>query len=44
MDLALNNLQRLVCHKTQKNQQPTNYRKNLYKKKLTVYDKKKLAV
>ena len=24
MDLALNNLQRLICHKTQTNNQPTN--------------------
>ena len=24
MDLALNNLQRLICHKTQTNKQPTN--------------------
>ena len=24
MDLALNNLQRLICHKTQQTNQPTN--------------------
>ena len=25
MDLALNNLQRLICHKTQQNNQPTKW-------------------
>ena len=25
MDLALNNLQKLICHKTQQTNQPTNF-------------------
>ena len=28
MDLALNNLQRLICHKTQTNKKKTNKQKN----------------
>ena len=29
MDLALNNLQKLICHKTQQANQPTNKNKEL---------------
>ncbi len=35
MDLALNNLQRLICHKTQTTNQPTNQSKN-YKVKIII--------
>ena len=38
MDLALNNLQRLICHKTKPTNQPTNQKKA---KPSTNYQKKK---
>ena len=34
MDLALNNLQGLICHKTQTNKQPTNQLTYLFTKKI----------
>ena len=33
MDLALNNLQRLICHKTPQTNQPTNENYNRHKDK-----------
>ena len=37
MNLALNNQQRLICHKTQPTNQPTNQPFNLMRKKLKQY-------
>ena len=37
MDLALNNLQRLICHKTQQNQTNLKCKKEMYKQEMITF-------